>query len=454
MQRLTNHEKKILELVKKHPEIIKNRDKRIEIAEKNGLSEKTLRNRIGDLKKYGYIGQDVTAGMTESNFSTYTHSDEINLLDYGRIIWKWKKFIIINVCVMSFLAVVISLLMPKTYKSSAVLMPPASESGMGILGTLSELSMGGFLSKSGDETMSFIAILKSRTVMENVIDKFDLVNFYEVDYVEEAIESLQDNVSFELEEEGTIRISALVATGWFHPEKEEEISKKLSPDIANYFVEQLDIVNKGLKTQQASFQRIFIGERYKQNIVDLKNAEETLKIFQEKHKLVSLPDQTAAAIEAAAGIKAQIITDEVNLEVLKEIRSFNHPDIKSLEKEIGELQLQLKEMDFGSLDGKEDGNQLFPIFSEVPELGMQLLRLMRGVRTQNTLFIFLTQQFEEAKLQEAKDTPTVQVLDEAKIPIKKYRPRRALLVVSTFLLMLIINIIFVTVKTNYNEINI
>jgi len=290
--------------------------------------------------------------------------------------------------------------------------------------------------------------------MENVIDKFDLVNFYEVDNVEEALESLKDNIRFELEEEGTIRISALVATGWFHPEKEEEISKKLSSEIANYFVEKLDVVNKGLKTQHASFQRIFIEKRYKQNIVDLKNAEENLKTFQEKHRLISLPEQTAAAIEAAAGIKVQIITNEVNLEVLKEMRSINHPDIKRLEKEISELKLQLKEMDFKSLNGKEDWNQLFPIFSEVPELGVQLLRLQREIEIQNTLFIFLTQQFEEAKLQEAKDTPTVQVLDEAKIPIKKYRPRRALLLVSTFLLMLIINIIFVTVKTNYNEINI
>lgn len=450
MQTLTNHEKKILELVKKHPKILDDRTEREKVAMANGMAEKTLRNRIADLKRYGLVRLHFDKGGE----TRVLNEGEINLLDYTKIFWKWKKFIIINVFVVSFFTAIISLLMPKIFKSSAVLMPPSSGSEVGILAALSDLPFGGLISQRTDDSMNFLAILKSRTVMENVIDKFDLVNFYEVDNVEEALESLKDNIRFELEEEGTIRISALVATGWFHPEKEEEISKKLSSEIANYFVEQLDVVNKGLKTQQASFQRIFIGKRYKQNIVDLKNAEENLKTFQEKHRLISLPEQTAAAIEVAAGIKVQIITDEVNLEVLKEMRSINHPDIKRLEKEIGELQLQLKEMDFKSLNGKEDWNQLFPIFSEVPELGVQLLRLQREVEIQNTLFIFLTQQFEEAKLQEAKDTPTVQVLDEAKIPIKKYKPRRALLVVSTFLLMLIINIIFVTVKTNYNEINI
>ena len=118
-----------------------------------------------------------------------------------------------------------------------------------------------------------------------------------------------------------------------------------------------------------------------------------------------------------------------------------------METEISELNKRLEELDNG-----EKEITMIPGFSEVPDLGLELGRLMRDMEVQNTLYTFLTQQYEEAKIQEAKDTPTVQVLDEAKIPIKKYRPRRALLVVSTFLLILLINVIFVIAKTNYFKI--
>ena len=451
MQNLTEHEKKILKLVKQYPEIVTDRNEREKIAVKHGLKEKTLRNRIADLKKYGLINFDHSGqGLIRSTIQERDTVNEIDLLDYIRILWKWKKLIIINVFVVSFFAAVISLLMPKTYKSSAVLMPPASESDFGILGGISDLPMGSFLSKAGDETMSFIAILKSRRVMEKVIDKFDLVNFYAVENIEEALESLEDNVSFEVEDEGTIRISANVATPWLHPEEEEEIAKKLSAEIANYFVEQLDVVNKRLKIQKASFQRMFIGERYKQNIGDLKNAEDRFKTFQELHKMIALPEQTEAAIEVAATIKGQILFNEVQLGVMISTLNPNHPDIERIKKENEELQLQLRYMDYGSDVSQSDQNKLFPLFSEVPELGVQLIRLKREVGIQNTLFTFLTQQYEEAKIQEAKDTPTVQVLDEAVVPIKKAKPRRAMMVYISVVIGLLFGI-FLSFTSEYYE---
>jgi uncharacterized protein involved in exopolysaccharide biosynthesis len=442
MQTLTDHEKKILELVKKHPEILDNPAEREKIAKANSMTEKTLRNRIADLKRYGlvqlpYDKEGETRALVEG---------EINFLDYAKILWKWKKLIIINVIIVTFFSTVISLIMPKAFKSSTALMPPVSESGVGILGALSNLPMGSFLSKADDETMSFIAILKSRTVMENVIDKHDLVYYYGVENIEEALKSLENNVQFEVEDEGTIRISTNVATNWFHPEEEEEIAKKLSADIANYFVEQLDVVNKGQKTQQASFQRMFIGERYRQNIEDLKNAEDRLKTFQEKHKMVSLQEQTKAAIETAATIKGQILSNEVQLGVMKSTLNPGHPDIERVRKEIEELQLQLREMNYGHETSQSNQDKLFPVFSEVPELGVQLLRLKRDVEIQNTLFIFLTQQYEEAKIQEAKDTPTVQVLDWAVEPEKKDKPRIKLILLASVALSFMGSIFYIFLK--------
>ncbi len=425
MQQLTEHEKKILELVKEHPEIVDDRSARKKIADEVGISEKTLRNRIADLKRYGLI--PLTYDKIEQTRALST--DEINLLDYAKILLKWRKFFIVSVIVIASVAVVVSLIIPKTYKASAALMPPVSTSETGILGALSDLSLGGFFQPTSDERMNFIAILKSRTVMEKVIEQFHLIDFYHAENVEGALRSLGENSSFKVEEEGTIRISMSIGTGWFHRDEGEERAKQMCADIANFFVEQLDKVNKKLKTERASFHRMFIEARYRQNIEDLKEAENALKSFQEKHKMVSLNEQTSAAIEAAATIKGQILANEVQLGVMTKTLSPGHPNVEILKRETYELMLKLREMDFGSPNDPESQDKLFPLFSEVPDLGVQFMRLKRDVEIQNTLFTFLTQQYEEAKIQEAKDTPTIQVLDDAVRPEKRDKPFRALIVI-------------------------
>jgi len=304
------------------------------------------------------------------------------------------------------------------------------------------------LSQETDATMSFIAILNSRSVMEAVIKRYNLVDFYDTENIERTLWALQGNSIFAIQDEGTIRISVNVSTDWFHPDEQEENAKILSAEMANYFVRQLDIVNKGLQTEQASFQRIFIEERYNQNLQDLKRAEDSLKVFQEEQNMIALPEQTKAAIEIAALLKGQLLANDVQLGVMASTLNADHPEINNLKKENQALRVKLREMDLGNGSGDIRENNLFPAFSDVPELGFQLMRLTRDVEIQNTLFIFLTQQYEEAKIKEAKDTPTVQILDRAVPPILKSKPRRMLIVASTILLMSLLNLVYVITTTN------
>ncbi|MBL7110195.1 MAG: hypothetical protein ISS11_08160, partial [Candidatus Marinimicrobia bacterium] len=436
---------KILEIVQSHPEIIHDPAQRNIVAEKHGITEKTLRNRIADLKKYGVIEQEGKGGLAEPSTISKTSPNEIDLLYYIGLIWKRRKSLVINVVVVTFFATFISLIMPKTYRASAVLMPPQKSSGVGILNSLTSLPFGSLIPQSTDETMSFISILKSRTVTEEIIHKFNLIDLYKAKNTEETILALSDNVAFVVEDEGTLRISVDVATDWFHSEEQEKKARILSAEMANYFVEQLDVVNKGLKTQQASFQRMFIEGRYTQNIEDLKDAEDRLKTFQQKHKMVALSEQTKVAIEVAATIKGQILANKVKLGVMTTTLNPGHPDIDKIKKETEGLKLQLREMDYGSENYQSDKDNLFPVFSEVPELSVQVMRLKRDVEIQNTLFTFLTQQYEEAKIQEARDTPTVQILDMAISPIEKYKPRRSMLVLSVLILSILLYLIYIYV---------
>ena len=443
--KLTSHEKTILELISKHPDIVESPSARKLIAKQYGFTEKTLRNRIGDLKKYGIIkSRDYS-----SKDPQIINANETNLMDIIPLLWSSRKGIIKNQLIIIVITIIFVFIIPKTFTSTALLMPPTSETGGigSIMGALSNLPFGGMMSQTNDESLSTIAILKSRTLSEKVIKKFNLIDFYGVPNIDKALMSLSDNTNFEVEDEGTISISVDVDTEWLHSFESEEKAKNQCTDMAIYFVKQLDLINKSLKTEQASFHREFIGERYRQNLVDLKKAEDSLKIFQEKHKMVALPEQTLAAIEAAAALKAQMLSNEVKLGVMLGALNTNHPDIDNIKKENSELSKKMNELEYGAnVIGYKKSN-LFPVLADVPELGVELVRLKREVEIQNTLFVFLTQQYEEAKIKEAKDTPTVQILDYPQKPQLKSAPKRVLMLIFCIIITFFVNVLFILYRS-------
>jgi len=443
--KLTSHEKTILELISKHPDIVESPSARKLIAKQYGFTEKTLRNRIGDLKKYGIIKSSDHSSKSPQNI----HANETNLMDIIPLLWSLRKAIIKNQLIIIVITIIFVFIIPKTFTSTALLMPPTSETGGigSIMGALSNLPFGGMMSQTNDESLSTIAILKSRTLSEKVIKKFNLIDFYGVPNIDKALMSLSDNTNFEVEDEGTISISVDVDTEWLHSFESEEKAKNQCTDMAIYFVKQLDLINKSLKTEQASFHREFIGERYRQNLVDLKKAEDSLKTFQEKHKMVALPEQTLAAIEAAAALKAQMLSNEVKLGVMLGALNTNHPDIENIKKENSELSKKMNELEYGAnVIGYKKSN-LFPVLADVPELGVELVRLKREVEIQNTLFVFLTQQYEEAKIKEAKDTPTVQILDYPQKPQLKSAPKRVLILILCIIITFFVNVLFILYKS-------
>ena len=445
--KLTSHEKKILELVNNYPEIVENSVVRKKVATENKLSEKTLRNRIGDLKKYGLIKGDINHKLVINS----GHKDSADLFQLVNVLLSKKINIIKNMFGVLIFSCTLVLMMPKTFTSSAVLMPPTSESGTvgNIMGALSNLPFGGFGSQTNDESLSIIAILKSRTLSEKTIKKFDLINFYGVPNIDKALIALSENTNFKVLDEGTIGISVSLKTKWFHPDESESIVKKLCADMALFFVTELDKLNKSLKTEQASFHRKFIGERYEKNLSDLKNAEDSLKVFQEKHKMIALTEQTSAAIDAAASIKAQMLSNEVKLGVMLGALNPNHPDIENVRMENIELGKKMNELEHGrDLIGLEKSN-LFPVLSDIPELGVELIRLKREVEIQNTLFVFLTQQYEEAKIKESKNTPTVQILDYPVIPKLKSAPKRMIIVIICLTISFFINVLVILRRSNF-----
>ena len=431
MTDLTDFEQKIVDLVRQCPEIAGDAVAMRRAASEIGVSEDDLRVQITELKHRGLISDRDGP------------RDDSDILVVARVLFKMLKRTLANFVTVCLVFAVLSLNMPKTFRVTATIIPPAPQQNLGMLNAItSALPLGGLgFGQMDYESMTLLVILNSRTVKEDVIKKFNLMKFYDVETMEDALETLGANTLFDFDDEGTISITADVSTGWFSGEEEDDQVKQLATDIANFFIADLDSVNKKLKTEQARFQRIFLEKRHNENIRVLKEAENMLKTFQEEHRVVSLPDQTRAAIEAAAAIEIQIQTNEIRLEVLEKTISPAHPEIERVRNEISGLKSKLTEMQAGSRD-----EMVFPGFSEIPDLTVQLLRLKRDVEIQNALFAFLTQQYEEAKIQEAKDTPTLQVVDWAVKPEKKHEPNRAIFVIFFSFLSIVLTSLYIIYK--------
>jgi len=361
--------------------------------------------------------------------------DEINLLDLLLVLLKRKKMIAWIVAGAIFLSVIYSLLLPKIYTATARILPP-SESGSSISGLLSQAggALGGLAgSLIGVKSSSdlYVGILKSRSVADTLIKKFDLKELYDQKYREDLYKTLADRTNITVSRKDEIITISI-----------EDRTPRRAADMANAYVQMLDKINRTVSITAGHRKRVFLENRLKNVKKDLAKAETTLKIFQEKYKLVAIEEQAKVAIEGAAKIKGEIITTQTELEVMKQFGTERQNEAIMLKSKIAELQKQLAKIEKGnpgtgvaqsSNPGDMESNFYIP-FDELPELGMRLFRMMREAKIQEKVFELMTTQYELAKIEEAKDVNTIQILDEAVPPDKKSSPKRTLIVIlSTFM---------------------
>ena len=195
--------------------------------------------------------------------------------------------------------------------------------------------------------------------------------------------------------------------------------------LANAFVEELDKVNKGIVTTSGRRMRVFVEERLTGVKVELTRSEEAIKAFQERNKAVKIDDQSKAIYEAIGAINGQLMAKEVELQTLLSYATPNNPQAGLLKTQVDELKEKLRELEEGkgSLDNQSPKNIYIPT-ARIPDLSLQYVRLIRDAKVQQTLYELLTQQYEMSRIQEAKDTPTVQVLDSAKVPEMQSKPNK------------------------------
>jgi capsule polysaccharide export protein KpsE/RkpR len=314
-------------------------------------------------------------------------------------------------------------------------MPPDSQSnsGMAMLAAMASKTGSGLGAFAGDllgmksSGALFIGILRSRTVEDRLIDRFDLRRIYSIRLEENARRKLEEDTS--ISEDRKSGILTITVT---------DNEPKRAAAIAQAYVEELDRLVAQVSTSSARREREFLEERLKAVQLDLENAEKEFSQFASKNSAIDIKEQGRAMVEAAATLEGQLIAAKSELEGLKQIYTDNNVRVRATRARIAELQNQMDKIggkgESTSSANSAQGDPLYPSIRKLPLLGVAFADLYRRTRVQEAVFEALTQQYELAKVQEVKETPSVKVLDDAHVPEKKsFPPRLMIMFLCTFL---------------------
>jgi capsule polysaccharide export protein KpsE/RkpR len=384
---------------------------------------------------------------TESVSENLQENKSAKFSDYMYILYKWKKFLFVNLIVIAIVTTVIVFQIPPQYKASAVVMiPPESSMGLGGLTSLLGNKSGGMslgaklLGGSSASEDVLMGILNSRSTLTNVIERFDLMKYYEVEdrNMAKTIKAFAGDLSFGPNEYSMIEITVI------------NKDPKRAADIANYFVEILDSLNIRLNVEQAKNNRGFIEKRYLKNVADLKDAEDSLYHFQKKYGIFAVPQQLEIAVKAAGEVEANLMTKEISANFIKQQYGENSPQYAGINAEVNLLRAKVHELK-NSDKLSSESNVLFP-FKHVPDMAMQYLRFYRELEIQSKIMEIILPMFEQAKVEEQKSIPTIVALDKAVPPQLKESPKKAFIIAAVLSLAFFIFILVVySAENSYNR---
>ncbi len=357
--------------------------------------------------------------------------DEINLLELLRVIVR-RRMVIIKICSAAIVvSVCFSLLLKNIYTATSTFYPPQKESGLGSFASM--LAQSGSLPSIGGMGGSsdlYLGILKSRTVVDAVVKRLDLQKTESKTLTLEAARKVTlAAVKFTSGKDGIITVSA--------NSKDPQKAARL----ANTFVEETIRRSMQIYLTKSGTERQFLGKRLETVNLDLKNAEGDLKTFQERYKTIKADTQATIAIEGIARLRAEIVSKEVQLAVLRNSMTDESSEVRALLAGIARLKSQM-----AAMTGSGGGDSVIPATGNVPSIGVEYVRKVRELKIQEAIFEQLTKQYGLAKMNEAKDSSSVQIIDEAVAPVKKSGPMRSLIVILSTISAFFISIMIIFVQ--------
>jgi capsule polysaccharide export protein KpsE/RkpR len=395
--------------------------------------------------------------------STSELKSEDRLLNAAQAVWN-QRLVLVRWGIWGALAMaLLALLIPNHYNSTTRLMPPENKAGAGLalITAMSGAAGGGGIPLSAsllDMNSSgalFMGILRSRTVEARLVDKFDLRTVYWFAWSEKAArEKLEGNTDISEDRKSGILTITVADT-----------NRQRAHQLAQSYVEELDRLVSQLSTSSAHRERVFLEGRLAAVKQDLDSAQKEFSQFASKNSTIDIKEQGKAMVEGAATLQGELIAAQSELKGLEQIYANNNARVRTVRARVQELQRQLGKLvgtdsvQQGSTEGTSSEADAsrdesgYPSIRQLPLLGVNYADLYRRTRIQETVYETLTKEYEMAKVQEAKEIPSVKVLDLANIPEKKSFPPTIAMTWSGFTLGLICAIVWVLVDDKWERLD-
>jgi tyrosine-protein kinase Etk/Wzc len=346
-------------------------------------------------------------------------SDEIHLLDFVIVLARHKKLVIGLPVVIGLIALVISLVMTPIFTGTAKILPPQQQSSglaAAMLGQIGGLA-GAASSIAGLKNPNdlYVGMLESRTISDNLITRFKLMERYDANTLDEARISLSKISNFEnSKKDGLISVSV------------EDKDPQFAADLANAYIEELTKLTKTLAISDASRRRFFFEKHLKDAKRQLAEAEVALRETQEKTGMIQPEGQLQVLFSSIAQIKGMIAAKEVQIGAMQTFASSQNPDLMRAQEELRGLQAQVTKLEKKQ---SKSGSEFLVPTGKIPEIGIEYIRRVREVKYYETLFEMLAKQYEIAKVDESKDVSEIQILDKAIPAERKTKPKRLLITI-------------------------
>lgn len=359
--------------------------------------------------------------------------DKNSILTYLYLLYRGKKLILMNLIIVMGVAAGLSLLMPDYYKATVLLMPPReAKKGFGFAEQLASQVTTLRLGSQGSPSDLYIGIMKSQSMLNMLVDKFNLVNYYKVESRDIATARLKSMTKLTTTKEGLLRVDY------------EDTNPEIAASICNMYITLLDSLNQTINRRSSRERADFIDQMLGENGISMQQAEMELKKFQAETKAISPFQQQRVALSVSAELEMDIMSKENELNELTS-RSFtsSNPLVQDLKNRIQIRKNQLHQMRFG--DAKRDRESLFVPLEHAPALTLEYERLTRRVEALGMLEQILRQQYEEARIEQVNTTSTVSILDRAYPPMRHSRPKRSLIVLIAGAASLFFSVVTLTV---------
>ena len=366
---------------------------------------------------------------------TLRSEDGDHFLSRLRLLWDKRRFLAKAATAGLLAGTLLAFLIPRRFESTAQLMPPDSQSlsGLAMLAGLSGGAAGGAggLGMLAGDLLGiksngalFVGVLRSRTAADHIVDRFDLKKVYGESLQIKAREKLAERTAITEDRKSGIIIITVT-----------DHDPKRAAAMAAAYVEELNTLVAQLSTSSARRERIFLEGRLDAVKQNLEAAEKDFSQFASNKGAIDITAQGKAMVEATAVLGGQLIAAQSELEGLKQIFADNNVRVRSLQARVNELQQQLRRLGGkaeGSTETASDSDAAYPTLRQLPILGVPYADKMRRLKVEEVVFETLTKQYELAKVQEAKEIPSVKVLDVPVIPEHKtFPPRLVIIILAT-----------------------